>query len=53
MKEVKGKNIKFIPDHLIEQAKKGMKQLLKNRSIYEFETQRYTDGRILDISKVS
>ncbi len=51
LKEVKGKNIKFIPDNLIEQAKQGMKQLFKNRSIHEFETQRYTkDGRILDIS---
>ncbi|WP_051012464.1 PAS domain S-box protein [Desulfobacula toluolica] len=51
LKEVKGKNIKFIPDHLIAQAKKGMKQLFENQSIHEFETQRYTkDGRILDIS---
>ena len=50
LKEVKGKNIKFIPDHLIDQAKKGMKQLFKNRAVHDFETQRYTkDGRILDI----
>ncbi|MCD4741658.1 MAG: GAF domain-containing protein, partial [Desulfobacteraceae bacterium] len=50
LKEVKGKNIKFIPENMIDQTKKRMKQLLKNRSSYNFETQRYTkDGRILDI----
>jgi PAS domain S-box-containing protein len=50
LKEIKGKNIKFIPDHLIDQAKKGMKQLFKNQSVHDFKTQRYTkDGRILDI----
>ena len=50
LKEVKGKNIKFIPDSLIDQAKQGMKQLFKNRSVHDFETQRYTkDGRVLDI----
>lgn len=50
LNEVKGKNIRFIPDHLIGQAKQGMKSLYKNRSVYDFETRRYTkDGRILDI----
>ncbi|WP_291460802.1 PAS domain S-box protein [Desulfobacula sp.] len=50
LKEIKGKNIKFVPDHLIDQAKQGMKQLFKNQSVLDFETQRYTkDGRILDI----
>lgn len=50
LKEIKGKNIKFVPDHLIGQAKQGMKQLFKNQSVHDFETQRYTkDGRILDI----
>ena len=50
LKEVKGKNIKFIPDNVIDQTKERMKQLVKNRSSYNFETQRYTkDGRILDI----
>lgn len=50
LKEVKGKNINFIPHHLIAQAKKGMKQLFKNLTVHDFETQRYTkDGRILDI----
>jgi len=50
LNEIKGKNIKFIPDHLIDQANQGMKKLFKNRSVHDFETQRYTkDGRILDI----
>ena len=50
LKEVKGKNITFIPDHLIDQAKKGTKQLYEHRAVHDFETQRYTkDGRILDI----
>ena len=50
LKEVKGKNIKFIPDNAIDQTKERMKQLQENRSSYNFETQRYTkDGRILDI----
>jgi len=50
LKEVKGKNIKFIPDHLIDQAKKGTKLLYENRAVHDFESQRYTkDGRILDI----
>jgi len=50
LKEIKGKNIKFIPEHLTDQAKQGMKQLFENRSVLDFETQRYTkDGRILDI----
>jgi PAS domain S-box-containing protein len=48
--EIRGKNIRFIPDHLREQARQGMKQLYKNRSVHDFETQRYAkDGRILDI----
>ncbi len=50
LKEVKGKNIRFIPDHLIAQANQGMRLLYQNRLVHDFETQRYTkDGRILDI----
>ncbi len=50
LQEVQGKNIKFIPDHLMEQAKQGMGKLFENKVVREFETQRYTkDGRILDI----
>ncbi len=50
LKEIKGKNINFIPDHLVEQANQGMKQLYKNHRVHDFETQRYTkEGRILDI----
>ncbi len=49
-KEVKGKNIKFIPEHMRDQARQGMKQLFENRTVHDFETQRYTkDGRVLDI----
>ncbi len=48
--EIKGKNINFVPPHLLDQAKQGMKQLFLNRTVLDFETQRYTkDGRILDI----
>jgi PAS domain S-box-containing protein len=50
LKEIRGKNIPFIPDHLLEQARQGMKQLYENRTVMDFETQRYTrDGRLLDI----
>ena len=48
--EIKGKNINFIPEHMLEQAKEGMRMLYRNRSVIDFETQRFTkDGRILDI----
>ena len=50
LEEIRGKNIPFIPDHLLEQARQGMKQLYENRTVMDFETQRYTrDGRLLDI----
>ncbi len=50
LEEVKGENIKFIPEHLIEQAKKGTRLLYENKVVHDFETQRYTkDGRVLDI----
>ncbi|MDZ7666455.1 MAG: PAS domain S-box protein [Desulfotignum sp.] len=50
LKEIRGKNIPFVPDHLLEQARQGMKQLYENRTVMDFETQRYTrDGRLLDI----
>lgn len=48
--EIRGKNIPFVPEHLLEQARQGMKQLYENRTVMDFETQRYTrDGRLLDI----
>jgi PAS domain S-box-containing protein len=48
--EIRGKNINFVPRHLLDQAKQGMRQLYRNRIVLDFETQRYTkDGRILDI----
>lgn len=50
LEEVRGQTIRFIPEHLIDEARKGMKQLFLNRSVLDFETQRLTkDGRILDI----
>ena len=50
LEEIKGRNINFIPEHLVDQAREGMRMLYKNRSVHDFETQRYTkDGRILDI----
>lgn len=50
LEEIKGKHINFIPEHLYDQAKRGMKQLYKDKAVHDFETQRYTkDGRILDI----
>jgi PAS domain S-box-containing protein len=50
LKEVRGKNINFIPSHLMDQARQGIKQLFENNIVHDFETQRYTkDGRILDI----
>ncbi len=49
--EIQGKNIDFIPEHMTEQAKEGMRLLYKNRYVHDFETQRLTkDGRILDIA---
>lgn len=48
--EIKGKNINFIPDHLVDQAREGMRLLYRNKYVHDFETQRLTkDGRILDI----
>ncbi|MCF6249215.1 MAG: GAF domain-containing protein [Desulfobacula sp.] len=50
LKEIKDKNIDFVPEHLAKQAKEGVRQLYKNKSVHDFETQRLTkDGRILDI----
>ncbi len=50
LKEIKDKNIDFIPEHLAGQAKEGVKLLYKNKFVHDFETQRFTkDGRILDI----
>ncbi len=50
LNEVNGKHIQFIPDHLMEQAKEGTRQLFKYRAVHDFETQRYTkDGLLLDI----
>ncbi|MCG8635407.1 MAG: PAS domain S-box protein [Desulfobacterales bacterium] len=48
--EVRGKNIPFIPNRLVEQARQGLKVLFKHRSVHDFETRRFAkDGRTLDV----
>ena len=50
LKELKGKHIPFIPEHLKKETKQGEEQLFKHRVIRDIETQRLTkDGRTLDI----
>ncbi|HIJ56828.1 MAG TPA: PAS domain S-box protein [Deltaproteobacteria bacterium] len=50
LKELKGKRIPFIPEHLKKETKQGEEQLFKHRILRDIETQRLTkDGRILDI----
>lgn len=50
LEEIRGRNINFIPDHLVDQARQGMKRMYRDRTVHDFETQRYTkDGRLLDI----
>jgi PAS domain S-box-containing protein len=48
--ELKGKQISFVPDDQKEKTRLGIKQLLENKRIYGFETQRLTkDGKLLNI----
>ena len=50
LKEVQGKKIRFVPEHLMEQARQGLRDLMEGGSVHDFESQRYTrDGQILDI----
>jgi PAS domain S-box-containing protein len=50
LRELEGKHIPFVPDHLKEQTREGIRLLFQERVIYGFETQRLTrDGRLLDI----
>lgn len=50
LNEIRGQNIRFIPEHLIGQAREGIKKLYAERVVHDFQTQRYAkDGRILDI----
>ena len=50
LKELQGKRIPFVPDHLRQQTREGIQRLFKEKVIHGFETQRLTrDGRILDV----
>jgi PAS domain S-box-containing protein len=48
--ELKGKQISFVPDDQKKKTRLGIQQLLENKKITGFETQRLTkDGKLLDI----
>ena len=48
--ELMGKQIAFVPDDQKTKTRRGIQQLLENKRIYGFETQRLTkDGKLLDI----
>ena len=48
--ELKGKQISFVPDDQKDKTRLGIQQLLENKRIYGFETQRLTkDGKLLNI----
>ncbi len=48
--ELKGKQISFVPDDQKEKTRLGIQELLENKRIYGFETQRLTkDGKRIDI----
>jgi PAS domain S-box-containing protein len=49
-KELEGKHIPFVPDYLKEETLQGIKRLLEEKLVNNFETKRLTkDGRLLDI----
>ena len=48
--EVEGRRIPFVPDSEKEKTRQGIKRLLREKEIHNFETRRLTkDGRLLDI----
>lgn len=50
MEELEGKHIPFIPDHLKEETRKGIKRLFKEKVIHGFETRRLTkEGKAIDV----
>ena len=50
LSELKGKRIPFVPGHLRRQTREGISQMIRDKVIHGFETQRLTkDGRLLDI----
>jgi PAS domain S-box-containing protein len=50
MEELEGKHIPFVPDHLKEETRTGIKLLFKEKVIHGFETKRLTkEGRTIDV----
>lgn len=50
LSEVEGKRIPFVPESEVEKTRRGIKRLLRDKVIHNFETRRLTkDGRLLDI----
>ncbi len=50
LSEVEGQRIPFVPASEVEKTRRGIKRLLRDKVIHDFETRRLTkDGRLLDI----
>ncbi|MBU1182932.1 MAG: PAS domain S-box protein [Proteobacteria bacterium] len=50
LEELEGKHIPFVPEHLKEETRQGIKRLLIEKVIHGFETKRLTkDGKVLDV----
>lgn len=50
LEELEGKHIPFVPDHLKEETRQGIRRLLNEKVIHGFETKRLTkEGKILDV----
>lgn len=50
LEEIEGKKLPFVPDHLLEETREGLKRLRREKVIQGFETQRLTkDGRLRDV----
>ncbi|MDP3286641.1 MAG: PAS domain S-box protein [Desulfobacterales bacterium] len=50
MEELEGKLIPFIPDHLKEETRTGIKLLFREKVIHGFETKRLTkEGKAIDV----
>jgi PAS domain S-box-containing protein len=50
LEELEGKHIPFVPEHLKEETRQGIKRLLAEKVVHGFETKRLTrDGKVLDV----
>lgn len=50
LEELEGKHIPFVPEHLKEETRQGIKRLQTEKVIHGFETKRLTkDGKVLDV----